>query len=73
MTPGPWPSNSLGSSPPERGASARCWGAGASRAAGLPDLQQLQDAVKASSELDADQKVRVAALLAGRNLEDVLS
>jgi len=36
-------------------------------------LQQLQDAVKASSELDADQKVRVAALLAGRNLEDVLS
>jgi hypothetical protein len=47
-------------------------GAGASRAACRPDLQQLQDAVKASKELDADQKIRAAALLTGRNLEDAL-
>lgn len=48
-------------------------GAGASRAAGLPDLAGLQQAVLDSKSLDDVQKARVGELFKTRNLEEALS
>lgn len=48
-------------------------GAGASRAAGLPDLAGLQDAVKHSTCLTETQQMQVADLFKAKNLEEVLS
>jgi len=48
-------------------------GAGAARAAGLPDLIGLQDSVKSSNQLTDEQQQRVSELLKTKNLEEVLS
>jgi hypothetical protein len=49
------------------------FGAGVSRAAGLPDLSGLQNAVKTSVELNDAQRTQVSTLLATQNLEEALS